>query len=623
MLIKKLTVTNKQINIVNQDMDLSEYGVYLVKGCNGSGKTSIIKQIVFGKNEIVFNNKKQEEMYNVQRQQLISYFSQNIMSYKCSVENYICKGRSDIENESIKECLKKLNAEEIDIKMDFSHLSGGEKVKVALATVFLKNTPYIILDEPTNNLDDRTVQAVAQLVEKYSENHTIIIVSHDERLKIKNCKTIKIENDKIVEEYSEDNKINNKNIAYKTSFKIQYLNILFNVLKSKTRLISIFVMLVTLLFGLYLNNTNFLISFSEEEFPKNNVIATYKVDCVYGDINKLYCNEKSIKVDKDDYYKMITYDDINMIAELDGVKKVVLFDSAYYDKVMMSYTQGTMLENFLPISQPQVVSKDFYGLMGYGSSEALITEGKYPSDYKDEVAVSKQVLKDRFNYEDEEVDSAIGKKIKIGSKEYKVVGITELDTCIVSFDKENNYGYYEYDKETFEQFVERNMQFRQNAEYYLSDETEGLYVYVEEGYEEKILDYLISRYPADNYSSDTFSKVWVKAYNTPFLMKCALINIVLSLMLSVVIFEMNKQGIKLQMQKIFDYENYYINSGNIRKLFFVSYLVEIVVLACIIELINWMFASMAYVTYPILMIDLIIVYIPIYIYLLKLSRKKN
>ena len=57
-------------------------------------------------------------------------------------------------------------------------LSGGEKIKVLIAELLLKNTDILLLDEPTNNLD---IQAIEWLEKRLkSSNKKMIIVSHDE-----------------------------------------------------------------------------------------------------------------------------------------------------------------------------------------------------------------------------------------------------------------------------------------------------------------------------------------------------------------------------------------------------------------------------------------------------------
>eukprot|EP00088_Acartia_fossae_P045357 TRINITY_DN4881_c0_g1_i4.p1 TRINITY_DN4881_c0_g1~~TRINITY_DN4881_c0_g1_i4.p1 ORF type:complete len:768 (-),score=268.27 TRINITY_DN4881_c0_g1_i4:2-2305(-) len=59
-------------------------------------------------------------------------------------------------------------------------LSGGQKARVALAELTLSAPDVVILDEPTNNLDIESIDALAEAIKEYEGG--VIIVSHDERL---------------------------------------------------------------------------------------------------------------------------------------------------------------------------------------------------------------------------------------------------------------------------------------------------------------------------------------------------------------------------------------------------------------------------------------------------------
>merc|ERR1711976_641239 len=59
-------------------------------------------------------------------------------------------------------------------------LSGGQKARVALAELTLSAPDVVILDEPTNNLDIESIDALAEAISEYEGG--VIIVSHDERL---------------------------------------------------------------------------------------------------------------------------------------------------------------------------------------------------------------------------------------------------------------------------------------------------------------------------------------------------------------------------------------------------------------------------------------------------------
>ena len=77
-------------------------------------------------------------------------------------------------------------------------LSGGQKARVALAELCLNAPDVLILDEPTNNLDIESIDALADAINDYKGG--VIIVSHDERLiRETNCQLWVIEDQTINE----------------------------------------------------------------------------------------------------------------------------------------------------------------------------------------------------------------------------------------------------------------------------------------------------------------------------------------------------------------------------------------------------------------------------------------
>ncbi len=57
-------------------------------------------------------------------------------------------------------------------------LSGGERQRIGLARMFLHDAPFVLLDEPTSNLDSLNEAAVLQALSEGREGKTIVLVSH-------------------------------------------------------------------------------------------------------------------------------------------------------------------------------------------------------------------------------------------------------------------------------------------------------------------------------------------------------------------------------------------------------------------------------------------------------------
>ncbi|XP_041973878.1 ATP-binding cassette sub-family F member 1 isoform X2 [Aricia agestis] len=81
-------------------------------------------------------------------------------------------------------------------------LSGGQKARVALAELTLMAPDVVILDEPTNNLDIESIDALAEAINEYKGG--VIIVSHDERLIRETDCTLHVIEDQTINEVDGD-----------------------------------------------------------------------------------------------------------------------------------------------------------------------------------------------------------------------------------------------------------------------------------------------------------------------------------------------------------------------------------------------------------------------------------
>lgn len=86
----------------------------------------------------------------------------------------------------------------IDINSKVGELSGGQKIKVLLASLLLSNSDILLLDEPTNNLDIEAIEWLETYLKKLDRE--MIIVSHDETfLNSVTNKIFELSNGKIIE----------------------------------------------------------------------------------------------------------------------------------------------------------------------------------------------------------------------------------------------------------------------------------------------------------------------------------------------------------------------------------------------------------------------------------------
>lgn len=59
-------------------------------------------------------------------------------------------------------------------------LSGGEKQRIGIARAFLHDAPFMLLDEPTSNLDSLNEGIILKSLQEESNGKTVVLVSHRE-----------------------------------------------------------------------------------------------------------------------------------------------------------------------------------------------------------------------------------------------------------------------------------------------------------------------------------------------------------------------------------------------------------------------------------------------------------
>ena len=144
-------------------------------GPNGAGKTTLVK-IIQGVEQpssgtLIFG-------HNVR----ISYFSQHAsdsLDIERSVLNTILDAADMTETEG-RNYLARFLFTGDDVFKTVGMLSGGEKNKLALATMILEPCNLLILDEPTNHLDIASCEALTEMLSNYGG--TLLLVSHDRYL---------------------------------------------------------------------------------------------------------------------------------------------------------------------------------------------------------------------------------------------------------------------------------------------------------------------------------------------------------------------------------------------------------------------------------------------------------
>ena len=163
----------KKQALKNLNLKIEKGSFNLFIGHNGSGKSTTVKLILN-----LIHNKKGKVIRN--------YNSYCYMPEKTTLPDYITieDFLNDLSYFS-KNCNyeKYLEIFNMDKKMLISSLSKGNKQKVALIQLLMEDKDLYVLDEPTNGLDQESINILVKLLkEKNKQGKTIIVVTHYKKL---------------------------------------------------------------------------------------------------------------------------------------------------------------------------------------------------------------------------------------------------------------------------------------------------------------------------------------------------------------------------------------------------------------------------------------------------------
>lgn len=209
---------NDKPTLKNINLTIKPYEKIALVGYNGAGKTTLTNLLLrlydVTEGKIAIDGTDIRDVSVESHRDRFSAVFQDFQLFACSAgENVALNDNFDEErvkealvNSGFNKELKKGVYTELLREFDDEGrmLSGGESQKVAIARAFYKNCPYIILDEPSANLDPIAEYNLNQAMIEAADNKTVIFISHRLSTTVNADRIYVMENGEIIESGSHD-----------------------------------------------------------------------------------------------------------------------------------------------------------------------------------------------------------------------------------------------------------------------------------------------------------------------------------------------------------------------------------------------------------------------------------
>lgn len=163
-----------------------------IHGTSGSGKSTLLKLLMrfwdVSAGSIFVDSRNVKEIPTRRLRDLESYVTQETHLFHDSIANNIAIAKPGATREEIMEAAKKASIHDFIMTLPKGYdtevgelgdtLSGGEKQRIGIARAFLHDSPLLLLDEPTSNLDSLNEGIILKSLKEDNANRTVVLVSH-------------------------------------------------------------------------------------------------------------------------------------------------------------------------------------------------------------------------------------------------------------------------------------------------------------------------------------------------------------------------------------------------------------------------------------------------------------
>lgn len=163
-----------------------------IHGASGSGKSTLLKLLMrfwdVNQGTLEVNGSEIRQIPTRTLRDMESYVTQETHLFHDSIANNIAIGKPGASREEIVEAAKKASIHDFiqtlpdgyDTKVGElgDTLSGGEKQRIGIARAFLHDAPFLLMDEPTSNLDSLNEGIILKSIREACKTRTVVLVSH-------------------------------------------------------------------------------------------------------------------------------------------------------------------------------------------------------------------------------------------------------------------------------------------------------------------------------------------------------------------------------------------------------------------------------------------------------------
>ena len=163
-----------------------------IHGVSGSGKSTFLKLLMrfwdVNEGTIKICDKDIKSVATEDLRETESYVTQETHLFRDSIAKNIEIGKPGASREEIEEAAKKASIHDFIMTLPQQYdtevgelgdtLSGGEKQRIGIARAFLHDSPFILMDEPTSNLDSLNEGIILKSLRESAKEKTVVLVSH-------------------------------------------------------------------------------------------------------------------------------------------------------------------------------------------------------------------------------------------------------------------------------------------------------------------------------------------------------------------------------------------------------------------------------------------------------------